>query len=54
MIITVTVEFRDDKKKTYKCVDAPAIGQFVTLYLPNLERTMIPAEAIKEINVKTK
>ena len=54
MKILTKIQYRDDKTKTYSCVDNPAIGQWVTLYLENLKRLHVPSEAIKSIEVTIK
>lgn len=49
--IKVEIEYRDDTKETFDCVDFPAIGDWITLYLAkdNQERMVIPKESIKNI-----
>ncbi len=52
-MINVRIEFRDDKAKTYKCIDLPYVGgDWIILYMKNLKRMHIPAQAIKEIETQ--
>lgn len=49
MKIKVTILYKDDKTKTYICVDYPSVGEWIWLCMPNLERLIIPKEGVAEI-----
>lgn len=54
MKIYVKIEYRDDTEAVFECVDNPAVSDWITLYLPELKRIMIPKEAIKGITITVK
>lgn len=49
MILKVEVTYRDDTKKVYDCNDFPFVGDWITLYLPNFRRELIPKDAVASI-----
>ena len=45
------IKFRDDKVETFECFDIPYVGdKWITIYLIDRSRKIIPSEAIAEIN----
>jgi len=49
MKLIVKLTYRDDKDEEFECVDTPAISDWVTLFMENLQRIHIPKDAIAKV-----
>lgn len=52
MKLRVTVTFRDDRKEDFDCVDYPAYGDFLILYLVDFTRVSLSKDGIAKIETK--
>ena len=51
MKIKVTIIYRDDKEYEYMCFDFPSIAdRWITLYMIDTSRKVIPTDGVKEVN----
>ena len=49
MKLKVKIIYRDDKEEIFLCNDFPYVSEWITIYLENWRRKMLPKEAVKSI-----
>jgi hypothetical protein len=50
--LNIKVDYKDGTKETFKCVDYPNYGQFITLYFQDFERRLICPDKVDGLTLK--